>query len=368
MRSDPKSHVWAPASAGAVRPVRGLRAAAAGWLLWLAVPAAAAVGVDYGIDAVIDDHTRSPVVTQDQEVVAGHLPATGQQRASASRRDAFGHAIGEVSFDASRGRIGYFAETLAGTPDRRYRLNLGANYDDALTLVTTAGRSASSQAVLTMTVEGDFAGTASQGGVTMTFSAATGQSAFLHVLRMADPLNPGFDVFTIWNDILRPPVSVPVPAGVTQHFVETLSLTVPVTAVPAATSVVSPAGLCVGRPPGCGVGIDRLDGSPAPQVAFSFDVTVLSAAGRGMPLGESRIDLAHTASLGVLVPEDTYFLFETGALAGDPRSALAVVPVSSVPEPSPAAYLFVGLGLLLARRGRRCGQGSRPRRDVPTAA
>lgn len=331
--------------------------------LGLAAPAFATVGIQYGIEALINDYTHAPTVTQDREANSGQLPIGASQLAAASRLDAEGYSIGNVSFDAPTGRFGLLANTLSGTSSKEYVLNLGSQYDDAVSVTTLGTRPTVTQIGLTLTVEGDFAGSASQGWLTMTFYTATGQSAFLQLSRRPDPVHPGFDEFMSWSNVALPPAISLVPAGVPRHFSETLALAVPLTAVPAASQILHTGPISqrpqTGDPDcsglrGCARMLSALDGTPAPTLAFSIDITASSTSGRGMPLGDSLVDLTHTATLGIEVPDGTYFLLTSGTLADDPKSAYAILPVVAVPEPSDALLLLAGLGALLARRGTRC--------------
>ncbi|MBL8535376.1 MAG: hypothetical protein JNL33_16130 [Betaproteobacteria bacterium] len=326
--------------------------------LGLAGPAMAAVGIQYGIEALINDYTQAPTVTQSRDLNSGQLPIGAAQSAAASRLDADGYSIGNISFDAPTGRFGLLANTLSGTPSKEYVLRLGSNYDDAVSVATLGTQAATTQIALTLAVEGDFAGSATQGGVTMTFYTATGQSAFLQLSRRPDPVNPGFDEFMSWSNVALPPSITLVQTGVAQHFSETLTLAVPVTAVPAAsqtlyTGLIS--SLQETRDPacsgfrGCGRMLSSLDDTPAPTIEFSIDITASSTSGRGMPLGDSLVDLTHTATLGVEVPDDAYFLLASGALADDPKSVYAILPVVAVPEPAEGVLILAGLGLLFAR-------------------
>jgi len=319
---------------------------------------AAAIGVDYSLDALVTDFTLAPVLTQNRDLKAGHLSPGVFGTASASWLDADGFTVGNVTYDSGAAKLGFLAHTLSGTMNKSYILNSSGLYRDSVSVVTAAVQPVATQVVLNMTVEGDFGGSSNQSALTMKFSAA-GQSTFLQLSRNPAPLNPGFDFYKTWNDLSMPPSSVLIGAGTTQHFVETLSLTLPVTALPASSQAIFMGLRSVGggaSSPGCtaehpcSTMANHLNGTVAPTLDFEFEVSLSSSSGHGAQTGESLLDLTHTASLGVESPVGTYFLLTSGALATDPQSAFNVLPVVAVPEPSVAMSLLAGMAVLLTAR------------------
>lgn len=317
---------------------------------------AAAIGVDYSLDALVTDFSSAPVLTQNRDLKVGLLPVGGLGTVSASWLDADGFAVGAVSYDSTVGKLGFFAHTLSGTANKSYALNSLGLYRDSVSVVTAAVQPVATQVVLNMTVEGDFGGSANQSAVTMKFSAA-GQSAFLQLSRNPDPLNPGLDFYKTWNDLSMPPVSVLIGTGTTQHFSETLSLTLPITALPASGVVIVPGLPSIGGPPHagctqahpCATMVTQFN-LPVPTLDFEFEMSLSSGSGHGAQLGESLLDLTHTATLDVQSPAGTYFLLTSGGLATDPQSAFNVLPVVAVPEPSGALCLAAGIAVLLVGR------------------
>ncbi len=273
-----------------------------------------------------------------------------------------GHALTSVKYDTASGSTGWKADALALPGSGVFESEAMLSYHDAVLLgVTSAGVPPPGAVTVSITIDGTFSGSTSQGSTGFELNAF-GLFTGAYLKRQADKSHPGMDLVSVLHDGVT--TSFAVAAGVAFPFTQTLSLSAPVATLGAWSERPLPSivlgngvgnGGCTFINP-CGVRLLPWVGpvlsTPAPIAFDVVDTLVHAGNGAGAP-GESVIDQMNTARLSVQTPAGVYFALSSGALADDAAAMARYLDTPAVPEPASALMSLAGLAVLLARVLRR---------------
>lgn len=325
------------------------------------VPARAQASIEY---TLVGHHVATTGAVLTPITQAAFALAPLPQTDSVSLMLPGGHALTSVKYDTATGTTGWKADALALPGGGVFESEAMLSYQDTLLLgVTTAGAPPPGAVTVSITIDGTFSGSTSQGSTGFELNAF-GLFTGAYLQRQADKSHPGMDTVSMLHDGVTTDFAVA--AGAAFPFSQTLSLSTPLAALggwsaPPLHVVTNGNGVgsggCTASHP-CGVILMPWVGpvlTTPPPIAFDVvDTLVHAGSGAGAP-GESVIDQMNTARLSVQTPAGVYFALSSGALADDAAAMQRYLDTPAVPEPSPALLIAAGLGLLLAlaRRQRR---------------